>query len=260
MKIGLSTAAFYGRLETEDAAAHLRDFPVDTCEVFLQTRSEYTKAFGRLVKTRLMGLHCASVHPKGTLFETELFGRSDRQVEDAFDMLESVLQAGEAAGARYEVTHGPGMVRSRVRADRVYEFSSRMARAQGLARAHGMELLLENVSWCLMSTPEDVEMVGRLLPDAGFVLDVKQTYQAGVDPYTMVRAMGNRIRHVHALDRDTDGALCLPGQGVTDWPRLCQMLRDAGFDGAVVLEPYGAQAEDENALAESLHYLRYVFG
>lgn len=29
--LGLSTAAFYGRMETEDAAAHVASLPVDTC-------------------------------------------------------------------------------------------------------------------------------------------------------------------------------------------------------------------------------------
>ena len=45
MKIGLSSAAYYGQLETDDAAAHIAELPLDTCEVFLETPSEYTTDF-----------------------------------------------------------------------------------------------------------------------------------------------------------------------------------------------------------------------
>ncbi|MFR5786378.1 MAG: hypothetical protein ACLUHE_04135 [Christensenellales bacterium] len=43
MKIGLSTAAFYGKWEVEEAAAHLRGYGAECAEVFFQTRSEYTR-------------------------------------------------------------------------------------------------------------------------------------------------------------------------------------------------------------------------
>jgi len=46
MKLGISTAAWYGHYETEDAAAHLREFQLDTCEVFLESFSEYSHDFG----------------------------------------------------------------------------------------------------------------------------------------------------------------------------------------------------------------------
>lgn len=38
MKIGLSTAAFYGKWEVEEAAALLGRYGADCAEVFLQTR------------------------------------------------------------------------------------------------------------------------------------------------------------------------------------------------------------------------------
>ena len=39
MKLGMSSAVFYGYLETEDAAAALKDYGLQTCEVFLETHS-----------------------------------------------------------------------------------------------------------------------------------------------------------------------------------------------------------------------------
>ncbi len=76
MNIGLSTAAFYGRWETEEAAEHLSDYGAACAEAFLQTWGEMTAGFAADVRKRLNGIPCTSMHPKGTLFENELFGRS----------------------------------------------------------------------------------------------------------------------------------------------------------------------------------------
>lgn len=256
MKLGMSSAAFYGQMETEDQAALLRDFPVEVCEIFLETHSEYTAAFGALVKERLAGLACLSVHPKGTQFEQDLFGRSHRQAQDALRTFRGVCEAGQAMGARYYVFHGPFAVSGRVRPGAIFEVEKRVTGLRAIARAHGLELLWENVSWCAMQRPEDVREIAALFPDLGFVLDVKQAMRAGVEPIGMVEAMGGRIRHVHALDRDAEGRLCLPGEGTVDWRALMGALRAQGYDGAVILEPYEWMSRDHDALRRSLEHLR----
>lgn len=256
MTIGMSTAAFYGRGETEDQAAMLRAFPLDVCEVFLETRSEYGAAFGRLVRERLNGLPCLSVHPKGTQFEQDLFGRSKRQAEDALDSFRGVCEAGQALGARYYVFHGPFSVSGRLRPGDIHEGARRMARLREIAGEHGLELLWENVSWCALRTPEDAREIAAMLPGMGFVLDVKQALRAGVGPVDMARAMGSGVRHVHALDMDARGRLCLPGQGTVDWPALMAALRALGYGGAVILEPYEQLSRDHDALRRSLDFLR----
>lgn len=254
--IGLSCAAFYGRMETEEQAAHLRDFPLDTCEVFLQTPSEYQASFGSLVRRRLSGLPCASVHAKGTQFEPDLFGASARQRADALATLCGALDAGQALGARWYVFHGPGGVKGPITPDRIAALPERFARMQQEARRRGLEILWENVSWCALRRPEDVRTALRLLPDLHFVMDIKQAFRGQVDPFAMLDAMGSRVRHVHVLDWDESGALCLPGQGVMDFDRLFRQLRDQGYNGAVILEPYATQAQDEDGLRRSLDFLR----
>lgn len=257
MTVGMSSASFYGQGETEDQAALLRDFPLDVCEVFLQTRSEYSSAFGALVRERLAGLPCVSVHPKGgTQFELDLFGRSRRQTEDAMALFRQVCEAGEALGARYYVFHGPFSVSGRLRAGQVFRLPERVARMRAIAADHGIEMLWENVCWCVLREPEDVRELAALLPEQRFVLDVKQAYRAGSDPFALLEAMGDRVRHVHALDVDGSGQLCLPGQGVTDWRALMRELRARGYGGAVILEPYNWQARDRDALRRSLDFLR----
>ena len=112
MLLGMSSAGFYGRMETEEEAAHLTEFPLDVCEIFLQTRSEYNAAFGQEVHTRLHGLPCLSVHPKGTQFEPDLFGQSPRQRQDGMETFAGVLDAGRALGSKWYVFHGPSGIQS----------------------------------------------------------------------------------------------------------------------------------------------------
>lgn len=259
MQIGLSSAAFYGRLETEEAAAHLRAFPLDFCEIFLETFSEYTPAFGRILKDALDTLPCRSIHVKGTQFEPDLFGASCRQQADAFALLRGALQAARLLGACYYVFHGPGTAHRSLSPLDIPRLKETFPRLLALCRAHGVALLWENVSWCALKTPEDVRSLREAYPELSFVLDLKQALRAGQDPFALLRAMGSRLRHVHVLDWDAAGRLCLPGAGCFDFPRLKRELEDIGYAGGVLLEPYAQQALDEAALSRSLAYLSQVF-
>ena len=119
MKLGMSSAAFYGRLNTEDAAGHLREFEVDTSEVFLETFSEYNREFGQIVRERMKGLDCSSVHPKGTQFESDLLASYARQRKDARDIFEGICSAGEVLGASFYVLHGPPGFRNGIRPENI---------------------------------------------------------------------------------------------------------------------------------------------
>lgn len=259
MKVGMSSAAFYGMRETEDAAAHLADFPLDTCEVFLETYSEYCAGFAMELRRRLPAQHVLSVHPLGTQFEPQLFGRAKRQVEDAFRIFTGVCEAGRALGASYYVFHGPFGVHAPLRPERIHRLQGTMARMQEIAGENGLSVLWENVHWCALRGPDEVRTVRELLPEMRFVLDVKQAHRAGVDAFEMLEVMGDRLAHVHALDVSADGQLCLPGTGVFDWQQFARALEQGGYSGAVILEPYGQQAADEAALHRSLAFLRTQF-
>ncbi|MBQ2952980.1 MAG: sugar phosphate isomerase/epimerase [Clostridia bacterium] len=256
MRIGLSCAAFYGQCETEDAAALVRDYPAEAAEVFVQTPSEYCGAFGRVVREKLGALPCSSIHPLGTQFEQQLFGRSARQVEDAFRLFTGVCDAGREMGAQYYVFHGPFGVHAPLKPERIHRLPEVFARMQQIAHERGLTVLWENVHWCALRGPQEVRTMIRLLPEVQFVLDTKQAHRAGFTPEEMLDAMGDRVRHVHALDVAADGTLCLPPEGVIDWPDLMRRLRLQGFDGTVVLEPYEYLARDGAALSASLQNLR----
>lgn len=258
MRLGLTSAAFYGRLETEDAAKKLREFPVDTCEIFLETRSEYNLAFGRLTRENLGSLSCRAVHAKGTQFESDLFGASPRQRKDAFQILTGVLDCSQALGAGVYVFHGIPDLRGGLKPKSIPRLCDTVGHIASLAGERGIQLAWENVSWCALKRPEDAAYLKEACPALSFVLDIKQAIRAEADPFAFLPVMGERLIHVHVLDFDHSGRLCLPGQGTFDFIRLRRELDAMNYQGDVILEPYANQTEDEHALLESVCYLRKV--
>ena len=259
MRIGLSTAAFYGRMETEEAAGYLSRLPVSCAEVFLQTHSEYQSSFGKVVMERLASVPCVSIHPKGTQFEQDLFAQSPRQREDALRIFRGVLDAGQTLSASYYVLHGPFSVGSLIQASRIGLLEEVWPVLKSEAQQRGIELLWENVSWAALRTAADLRILLHRIPDLCFVLDVKQAMRASADPLELLYSMGNRLRHIHLMDWQEDGRLCLPGTGVFPFRQLCAALESTGYQGDLILEPYAPQSADEQKLVTSLNYLHDVF-
>lgn len=256
MKLGLTSAAFYGRMETDESAAFLPTLGLDTCEVFLETHSEYSADFGRLVRNNLAGLHVTSVHPKGTQFEPDLYAQSARQRQDAYNIMCGALDAGRELGAKWYVMHGPVSALGRIPPERIRNLPERFSQLQAAASQRGIEILWENVFYGAVAGVEDIRKMRDLLPDVHFVLDLKQAWRAGADPFDILAAMGDRIRHLHVLDHDANGNICLPGDGIFDFDRLLLTLRDGGYNGSVIIEPYAQQTEDIDALRRSIGFMR----
>ncbi|MCS6953152.1 MAG: sugar phosphate isomerase/epimerase family protein [Bryobacterales bacterium] len=78
--------------------------------------------------------------------------------------------------------------------------------------------------------------------------DTGNAWLAGADPYEGLRAAGKRVVHLHAKDISTEqsekerGAVtgtpvgCACGDGVIDWERVVQILREIGFRGVLSVE------------------------
>ena len=254
-RIGISTAAFYGMLETEDAAEAISRVGCGCAEVFLQSESEYTPEFAREVKKRLGAVRCTSIHVTATQTENAFFARSVHQREDARRQLDRTLEAGAILGAERYVYHGrntPRLTALPFRPEenaRVYEEMSRAA------AEHGMVIAWENVFWCQLTSPERVRIMRGLLPRARFTLDIKQAKWSGFDALAFVPAMGEALCNVHLCDWDADGHLCLPGQGVFDFRAFFRALDGAGYRGPLILEPYSSLLTGEEDLRQAAAYL-----
>lgn len=258
MQLGLSTAAFYGRWETEEAAAQIKRLGMDCAEVFFQTMSEYEPGFANLVKKQLDGVPCVSIHPAGIQFENQMFGRSSRQRQDAFELFCRSLDAAQLLGAQYYVYHGRSTALLSPLPFNLQANVDVLGRMMEEAAQRGVAIAWENVSWCQLTTCERIKQVKAALPDVRFTLDIKQAMRAGEDPIEMARVMGDALVHVHVCDYHESGKLCLPGKGCFDFEKLITELRDMEYGGAVILEPYLALIDSDEALEQSIAYMRKI--
>lgn len=257
MRIGMSTAAYYSRMETEEAAAFLASLGVPCCEAFLQTESEYLPSFGLKLKSLADGMDVVSVHNRTFHFESDLLGQSPRQRADGFFMLETFLQTAELLGAHVYVYHGPPRLRGNC--PPLDRWQPYIEETMERCRRHGVRLCWETVSWAWLNSMERIDEFARRWPEIGFTLDVKQVMELGMEPASVAEAMGERLRHVHILDFDENGRHVLPGRGRSNFRDLSKALRAVNYQGDIILEPYAAQTEDTGEVLRSIEWLRETF-
>ena len=117
----------------------------------------------------------------------------------------------------------------------------------------GVELLLETHG----EITDNVETMGEVLDklgheeNVGICLDTGNSWLGGADPMDYIKAMPDRIKHVHWKDMDAEmeekrgemygcGMAVIPlGDGVIDIEGIVKGLQGAGFDGATTLEIAG---------------------
>ncbi len=254
--IGISTAAFYPGYLTEESLTVAAQLGFRVVEIFLQADEEYTPYFGGVLDRRRceLGLNVHSVHLYATYFD--LWAPYPRMAEEVRDRFHRLLEIASVLEAEALTWHGLryGLDNPRL-VDAFFE-SARWAGEQ--ARAAGLALCIENVSWCYLRAPEQVWAIREARLPVGFTFDAFQACESGVEPAALVRAMGDRLTTVHLSDYRTEGPRHLPpGQGDVDWARLLLALRDAGYGGPLILEP--AHVEAFGALVGSRRFIHRVW-
>ncbi len=251
-EIGVSTAAFYPAYLTEDAltAAAALGFPV--VEVFLQARKEYTPDFGKtLAQRRRSGaVRVHSLHLHNDFFE--LWSPYRRMLEEARTRFRQALDIAARLEAQALTWHGirygfqnPAFVG---------HFLDCVAWAAEQAHSVGVTLCLENVSWCYLRTPEQVQELKSLGVPLGFTFDSFQAGETPFDPVAMIHAMGKELTTVHLADYDPAGPRHLPlGAGKLEWAAILHALGSVGYGGPLILEL--AHVDDLNTLCESRAFL-----
>jgi inosose dehydratase len=82
----------------------------------------------------------------------------------------------------------------------------------------------------------DTDVLG-LAPDSGHII------KGGIDVCELFTDCVSLIKHVHLKDITDTGQWAAMGQGITDFPRIVGILRDAGYDGWIMVEEESAAAE-----------------
>ena len=252
---GVSTASLFMREMNEDALTVLNDLGVRSTEIFLTTLSEYGEEFARLLASRKGSLQVNSVHLLNTQFEPQLFGGHPRAKADAFGILRGAMASAHIFGARYYTFHGFTRLKKNSVPPDAGRVAASLSEISGVCAEYGVTLSLENVHWALYNRPGIFRALRAHFPGLRGVFDVKQA-RLSCYPYPMyIRDMEGCISHVHLSDVDEKGKICLPGRGVFDFEECFRRLKDAGFDGAALIEVYAGDYGDYAELRRACDYL-----
>ena len=251
MQFGISTSCFYPAL-TEWAVRILAQEKVPATEVFLNSFSELDPSYLRQQKNMLDygGTRVLSVHPFTCGLEPMLFfGDYRRRFEDGVELYKRYYEAAAELGAQYFVLHGDR--KEGTLPDEAY--FERFAELDAVGRPYGVRLAQENVARCRSGKLSFLKKMKQALPDAAFVLDVKQARRSGEDWREIVDVLGGSLRHVHISGASAEKDCLSLLEGDFPLEEFLGALKKNGFAGGVILELYRQNYGGYGELMESLH-------
>ena len=251
MKIGISTASLFLRQDIEQAIVTIKELGADCTEIFFNTFYEYRPEFSE--KLDVKGIEVNSAHINTHQIEHSLFNPYRRVRGDALYWIDQVMRSAQILGCKKYTFHGKvGKVEN---IDGIVDY---LRETVEFCARYGVSLCLENVHWSIYHKPKIFSYLKERIPSLLGVLDIKQAHRAGYSFKEYIDDMKGYISHVHVADMDEDGKLCLPGKGKVNFKDLFIRLKDAGFDGNVLIEVYKDDYGEISELKTSLEYLNEI--
>ena len=251
MKTGISTASLFLRQETEQAFSTIKELGADCVEVFFNTFYEYRPEFSEKLDPK--GIDVGSVHVSAYHIEHSLFNPSRRVRGDSFYWLDQVMRSAQILGCKAYSFHG--RVGTKESVDEITDY---LRAAVEFCARYGVNLCLENVAWSIYHKPKIFTQLKERIPQLSGVFDIKQARRSGYPYKDYIEDMKGSISHVHLSDIDKDGKMCLPGKGTYNFKEILSRLKDAGFNGNILIEVYNENFSDISELKESLDYLNEI--
>lgn len=260
MEIGLSSASFYHGVNTEDSISLMKRTGFDFGEIFLNSPSEYEEEFIKVLLEKIKSnqFKVSSVHAFGSQFEPYLFDKYKRRREDMIKYFKAVCRAGSMLGAECYVFHGMRLENFELLdKNLVIDIYNELCY---IALENGIKLSQENVSWCMSSNIEFLQMLKENCKyPVYFTIDIKQAYKAGIEPSKYIETMGKKIINFHINDRDDKNVCLLPGKGTVDYVGILNKLNEVEYKGPAILEVYRSNYRDYEELLESKLWLQKTF-
>lgn len=251
MKVGISTASLFLKQETEVALQTIKSLGADCAEVFLQTYYEYRPEFSKSLQGKLGGMEINSIHVNTHHIEHSLFSPSRRIRGDALYWLDQVMRSCQLLDCKAYTFHGRY-------GNGGEDLEGYIARVADFCAGYGVKLCLENVCWSTYHEPLIFSRLKERAPNLYGVLDVKQAVRSGHSYKEYIEDMKGSISHVHLSDIDENGNVCLIGRGGLNFKEILARLKDAGFDGNLIIEVYPESYSDVTELKASLEYLKEI--
>lgn len=180
MLAGLSTACFYPEL-TERGLMFAASIGAQAAEVFFNAPSELTDSFVRELRriARWLGHAYFICSPFTSGLEPLLFFSGyRRRFCDGVELYKRYFHAANLLGANLLVLHGDRRISQKPRS----AYFDAFGELAGEGRAMGVTVAQENVPRCASYCPDFFRDMRQYLPDARFVLDIKQAVRAAIRP------------------------------------------------------------------------------
>ena len=239
---GVSTASLFMREMNEDALTVLNDLGVRSTEIFLTTLSEYGEEFARLLASRKGSLQVNSVHLLNTQFEPQLFGGHPRAKADAFGILRGAMASAHIFGARYYTFHGITRLKKNSVPPDAGRVAASLSEISGVCAEYGVTLSLENVHWALYNRPGSFPRSPR-----AFSRPSRRLRRKAGPPFLLslsdVYPRHGRVHLARASFRcgRKGKRSVFPGAACSDFEECFRRLKEAGFDGAALIEVYAGR-------------------
>ena len=257
MRVGISTASLFPEKHSEEAAQTIKDLGVDLIEIFLSTFYEYRPEFSKALAPNLEGVQVNSLHTMPLNFEQNFFNVTRRVRGDGFYWLDQVARSAQLLKCNNYTFHGFARA-EKAQCDDFGFIGERIAEAYYFARGYNLNLCLENTASYAFNRPDFFKQVKSRCPDIYGVFDIKQARRSGY-PYAMyIEEMAGAIAYAHLSDVNADGRCCLPGTGIYDFEEVLKRLKDAGFDGNLIIEVYRGDYGGFDELKKSYEFLSEI--
>jgi D-psicose/D-tagatose/L-ribulose 3-epimerase len=280
--IGANTWIWVSPLTGERLASlapRVRAFGFDVIELPIENPGDWDPGHARelLDEHGLMATTCAVMSPERDLTSSDrdVIQSTQQYVRSATDMAARV-GARSLAGPIYSPVGKTWAMDSSERAAVIGRLVENLRPLADYAGERGVTLALEPLNrfeTSLINTAEQVmEVVDSVgSPALGVLLDTFHMNIEERDPGAAIRACGPHIAHFHACGCDR-GA---PGGDQIPWPKIADALRDAGYEGPIVIESFTIEnqaiaraaaiwrplAPTQDAIAtEGLRFLRGLLG
>ncbi len=266
MQVGISTATFFTKLQTEETLLHIAELGASSYEAFLSGFLEYEREFiDDLYKRQSsLGLQCTALHTLGSQFEPQLFSIAQRQRQGAEYVFLKTLEGAARLQAPLYVMHGLFHLKRSAMNPNFERWGQRLSELCRIASSFGVRLTLENVHWCMYARNGLATLLEPFVLDSGlgYTLDVKQAMQSGDSVESYLQDMGERLCNVHLCDvimRGDEMDTCLPGRGKVDFTALAEAIKRQNPKASVTMEVYAPDYRSMDELKQSYQWLCGIF-
>lgn len=208
----------------------------------------------------------------------------EHSVEEEIEAIKAHLQLLKQCGASVMVycevadcIHGeqntPLSKRPTITADTWRNYGQRLSKVADYCLSQGVRLAYHHHMGTIVETAEEVDLLMESTSDSlGLLLDTGHLTFAGGDPIATFKKYQTRIAHVHLkdvrfkilkdaqnrnlsfLDSVLNGVFTVPGDGDIDFLSLFKAIKEANYDGWLVVE-----AEQDPAVAHPLTFAKLGF-